>query len=121
VQQIDLSSFDRLLFVKVECISMEKRLKTAITASVIYFILFLLSYIYFIMRYEHDKFAGILLVVFTAPWSELLVLGRKELGMESEMSFVASNILLWVSAIINVFIIFLLSQKYLTEQSNDNK
>jgi hypothetical protein len=82
--------------------SVEKRFRKAIAASVIYFFLFLLSYIYFIMRYEHDKFSAIFIIIFTAPWSELVVLARMRLGIESELSFVAINIILWVSAIINL-------------------
>ncbi len=100
---------------------MVKISKNATIAGTIYFILYLLSYAYFLMRYTFDKFSGIFLVVFTAPWTELAVLARSQFGIERELSFVAINVIVWISAMINIVAIFLLSQKYLTKRSSDNK
>jgi len=90
---------------------MKQEYKKAIIAGVIYFCLFLLSYAYFLARYEHDKFSGIFLVIVTAPWTPLISLARLKFGIETELSFVAINVLMWASAIINFFAIVLITRK----------
>ena len=93
--------------------------KVAVVACVIYFLLFLLSYLYFYMRQEHDKFAGIFLIIFTAPWTEIFILVRVKLSIEANVGFLEATIIAWVSALINLALIVLLSRKFLSGESKD--
>ncbi len=87
--------------------------KISLIACAVYFLLFLLSYLYFYMRQEHDKFAGIFLIIFTAPWTEIFILLRDKLNIEGNIGFLEATIVAWISALINLFLIILLSKKFL--------
>lgn len=80
-----------------------------------YILLCIAAFAYHIMRHEGDKFSAIFISALTMPWGLFAALiSDAIIGMifHYEFGFIGNNIIFLVCAIVNVVLIFVISEKF---------
>lgn len=90
---------------------MKKISNKGLIISTTYFILFAISFAYNMIRQDYDKFSAIFISILTFPWSHVIAFSFIASEAAYELSYTAKNIILFASALINVYLILVIFRK----------